>query len=549
MKKLSILLALLMLVSVLAGCGGGNANVNNNDNDNQAGNQPGGQTDEPFILNVHVGPNPDTIDPALNSAVDGATLIIHAFEGLYTLDKDGVPQPAQAEKVELSDDELTYTFTLRDGLKWSDGTPLTAEDFVYSWNRAIDPETAADYAYMFESIEGYDAGKLAVKALDDKTLEVKLIAKTPYFLELTAFPTFFPVQKKVIDEHGEQWALAPDTYISNGPYRMIEWVDSSHILYEKNENYWNYDALGPDQIKFILMSDTNASFSAFKTEQILFSDDIPTEEIDAWRDKPEFHLQGQLGTYYISFNTKKAPFDNKLVREAFSLAIDRNYIVENIGKAGQQPAGAFVPTGLSDADPTKEFREVGGDYIDVSKEAHAANVARAKELMKQAGYENGKGFPAVEYLYNVESEGHRLIAEALQQMWKELGVEVTLASQEWNTFLNTRKNGDYQIARNGWLGDYNDPISFLDMWITGSGNNDAQWSNAEYDRIIAEVKKSSDPAERYRLMHEAEDIIFAESMLAPIYYYVDIYLVNTKLQNVYSSPLGYKYFMFASLGK
>jgi oligopeptide transport system substrate-binding protein len=296
----------------------------------------------------------------------------------------------------------------------------------------------------------------------------------------------------------------------------------------------------------MLMDDANAIVTAFETGAIYFADDLPNEDIDSWRERDEFHIEGQLGTYYVSFNTQKAPFDNPKVREAFSLAIDREFICKEIGKAGQQPAGAFVPTGLSDADPTKEFREVGGDYYDPTAAGYEANLARAKELMKEAGYENGEGFPTVEYLYNT-SDAHKLIAEALQDMWGKLGVEVTIASQEWATFLNTRKNGDYQIARNGWLGDYNDPISFLDMWITGSGNNDAHWSNPEYDKLIAEVKASSDPVERFEKMHKAEDIIFAESMLAPIYYYVDLYLMSTKLQNAYSSPLGYKYFMYASV--
>ncbi|HZK24761.1 MAG TPA: peptide ABC transporter substrate-binding protein [Oscillospiraceae bacterium] len=538
MKKLSFLLALMMLVGgVLVGCGGGNTDGEGNGDNAEV------------VLPVHVGTNPDTIDPALNSAVDGATLIIHGFEGLYILDKDGVPTPGQAETVDISDDGLTYTFHLRDGLKWSDGSDLTAEDFVYSWNRAIAPETAADYAYMFESIKGFADGELDVTAVDAKTLEVNLVAVTPYFLELTAFPTFSPVQKATVEANGEQWALAPETYVGNGPYKLVEWTPSANMVYEKNENYWNVAALGPDKINFILMEDANAVLAAFETGEILFGDDIPTEEIDAWRDKDEFYIEGQLGTYYVSFNTQKAPFDDPLVREAFSLAIDREFICKEIGKGGQQPASAFVAIGLSDADPTKEFRDVGGDYYDPTAAGFEANLARAKEALKEAGYENGEGLPAVEYLYNVEGDGHRLIAEALQQMWGELGVEVTLGSQEWATFLNTRKNGDYQIARNGWLGDYNDPISFLDMWITSSGNNDAQWSNAEYDKLIADVKASSDQAERFEKMHKAEDIIFEESMLAPIYYYVDLYLMSNKLQNAYSSPLGYKYFMFATVAE
>jgi oligopeptide transport system substrate-binding protein len=271
---------------------------------------------------------------------------------------------------------------------------------------------------------------------------------------------------------------------------------------------------------------------------------LPNDEIEAWKDKEEFFIQGQLGTYYISFNVQKPPLDDPKVRRALMLAIDRVYICEQIGQAGQQPAGAFVATGLSDADPTKEFREVGGDYYDPYD--YEGNLEEAKRLLAEAGYPNGEGLPTMEYLYN-ESTGHQLIGEAIQSMWKEIGVNIELASQEWNTFLDTRKNGEYQIARNGWLGDYNDPISFLDMWVTGSGNNDAQWSNAEYDALISQVKASSDREERMKLMHQAEDIIFEEAMLAPIYYYVDIYLKSPKLEGFYSSPLGYKYFMYSKV--
>jgi len=525
-RKLSLILVFVLAISmVLSGCGGGK---------------------KVDTLTVCVGPDPDTIDPALNSAVDGATLIIHAFEGLMTLDKDGVPVPGQAESYTVSDDGRTYTFKLRDGLKWSDGKPLTAQDFVYSWNRAIDPDTAADYEYMFDVIEGYDEGKLNVVATDDKTLVVTLKAPTPYFLELTAFPTYYPVRQDIVEENADAWATQVDTYIGNGPYKMIEWVPGSHILYEKNKNYWNYKKLGPEKIKFVLMEDDVAILTAFQQEEILFADSMPNDEIDAWRDKPEFNLQGQLGTYYVSFNVTKPPLDNPLVRQALILAIDREWICKNIGKAGQQPAGAFVSTGLRDADPTKEFREVGGDYYDPTSAGYEANLQKAKELLAQAGYPDGKGLPTMEYLYN-ESTGHQAIGEALQDMWKKIGVNVTLVSQEWNTFLNTRKNGDYYIARNGWLSDYNDPISMLDMWVTGSGNNDAQWSNPEYDALIAKIKTTTDTEERFKLMHQAEDIIFREWMLCPIYYYVDIYLLNQKVEGFWSSPLGYKYFMYVTV--
>lgn len=546
MKKLALLMAIAMVVMSLAACGGSTASSSSAPS-SDAGSTPAPAANE---LSVCVGPDPDTIDPALNSAVDGATLIIHGFEGLYTLDQSGTPIPGQAESVDVSEDGKTYTFHLRDGLKWSDGTPITTEDFVWSWKRAVDPTTASDYAYMFECIEGYDkasAGELdalAVKAIDEKTLEVKLIAATPYFLELTAFPTFSPVQKATVDANGEKWALSPETYIGNGPYKMTEWVKGSHMTYVKNENYWNVEALGPDTIKFALIEDDVAQLSAFQNGTILFADAMPNDEIDAWKEKAEFHLNGQLGTYYVSYQTQKAPLDNPKVRQALTLAIDREWIVTNIGKSGQQPAGAFVPTGLTDADPTKEFRTVGGDYYDPMD--YEGNLEKAKALLAEAGYPEGKGLPTIEYLYN-EGTGHQQIGEALQNMWSKLGVNVELVSQEWATFLNTRKNGEYNIARNGWLGDYNDPISFLDMWITGGGNNDAQWSNAKYDELIAKIKASSDREERMKLMHEAEDIIFEEWMLCPIYYYVDLYLQAQNLEGVWASPLGYKYFMFASV--
>lgn len=526
-RKLALVLAMIMVAMViLPACG----------NKTTSG---GGKT-----LAVNVGPDPDTIDPALNSAVDGGTMILHAFEGLMTLDENGTPIYGQAEKYEVSEDGTVYTFHLRNGLKWSDGKELTANDFIYAWNRAINPDTAADYEYMFDVIDGYDEGKLNVTAPDSKTLVVTLKNAVPYFLELTAFPTFMPVREDIISANGEAWATKAETYIGNGPYKITEWVPGSHITMAKNKEYWNYEKLGPDNIKFVLMEDDTAILNAYQKGEILFADNLPNDEIDAWRDKADFHLQGQLGTYYVSFNVTKAPFDNPLVRQAFLLAIDREWIVKNIGKAGQVPAGAFVPTGLTDADPTKEFREVGGDYYDPYD--YEGNLAKAKELLAQAGYPDGKGLPTIEYLYN-EGTGHQAIGEALQDMWGKLGATVTLTSQEWGTFLNTRKNGDYQVARNGWLCDYNDPISMLDMWITGGGNNDAQWSNKEFDALISKIKSTTDNAERYKLMHQAEDIIFKESMLCPIYYYVDIYLLNEKVDGFFSSPLGFKYFKYANV--
>lgn len=562
MKRIALFLTVIMIFSAfVVGCGApannnngenGAADTNNNEappaednNENEEADEPSADGGSDEIV-VHVGPEPRTIDPALNTAVDGATLLVHGFEGLMNLDEDGVPVHGQAEDHEVSDDGLTYTFTLKDDLKWSDGEPVTAEDFVYAWNRAIDPETAAEYAYMFDVIEGYDDEELNIEATDEKTLVVKLSAVTPYFLELCAFPTYFPVREDMVDADPDGWAIDPDTYIGNGPYIMTEWAHDSHITYEKNPNYWNVDELGPESIKFLLMEDDNAILAAFQNEEILLADSIPNDEIEAWKDEPEFNIQGQLGTYYICFNVEKEPLNDPKVRKALTLAIDREFIVTNLSQAGEQPAGAFVPTGLSDADPTEEFRDVGGDYYDPSADAYEANLEEAKEILADAGYADGEGLPTFEYIYN-EDTNHEQIGEALQNMWGELGVNVELASQEWSTFIDTRTNGDYEIARHGWIADYNDPISFLDLWVTDGGNNDAQWSHEKYDEIISKVKASSDNDERMELMHEAEDIMFEESLVAPIYYYVDTYLLNEKLDGFYTSPLGYKYFMYSSI--
>ncbi len=526
----TLLVSVMAITTMFAGCGNGNANGT------------AGGTE----LAVVVGPEPDTIDPALNSSVDGGTLIVHAFEGLMTLDKNASPIAGQAEKWDVSEDGKTYTFHLRDGLKWSDGSALTASDFVYSWNRAIAPETAADYEYMFDCIEGYSEGNLNVTAIDEKTLEVKLVTATPYFLELCAFPAYAPVKQSVVDANPDGWTLEPSTYVGNGPYMMKSWEHNSEIVMVKNPNYWNNNAVVSDTIRFVLMEDDAAQLAAYENGEVVMVDSVPTDEIPTLESRDDYYVEGQLGTYYVSFQTQDEILSNPLVRKALVLAVDRTYMVEEVGQAGQEEAGAFVPIGLSDEDPTTEFRTVGGDYYDPLDSE--GNLELAKQALADAGYPNGEGLPTLEYIYN-EGTGHQLVGEALQNMWGKIGVNVELVSQEWNTFLNTRKEGDYQIARNGWLGDYNDPISFLDMWVTGGGNNDAQWSNAEYDQLISEIKASSDQKERMEKMHKAEDIIFDEWMLCPIYYYTDIYMLSNDVEGFYSSKLGFKYFMYASVNK
>ncbi len=523
------------------------------------------ESSDGFNLAVCLASEPQTIDPALNSAVDGAIMINHMFEGLVKWVDDGegnaVTAPGQAEsweKVVNDDGTVTYTFTLRDGIKWSDGQPVTAADFEYTWKRLANPETAADYCYMIDMVQGYadvasgaaDPDTLGIKAIDDKTLEVVLSYDCPYFEEIMAFPATFPVRQDMV-EGNEQWTYDPATYIGNGPYKMAEWSHNAYILAEKNENYYDYENLGPDTIRFTLLDDANAMLTAYNSGELDFIENFPTDEMANYLASGEITVADYLGTYYVCFNTEDEVFSDPLIREAFSLAIDRNYIVENVSQAGEVPATAYVPSGVNDAAGPSgdDFRTVGGDYYSVAAEDYEANCEKARELLAEAGYPNGEGFPTVEYTYNTDDK-HKAIAEALQNMWQEvLGVTVTLNNQDWNVFLESRKQGDYQIARNGWIADYNDPCSFLDMWYTDGGNNDAQYSNPEYDAQIDAAKATSNQEERMAAFHAAEDILIEQdSVLAPIYFYTQPYMLADDIQGMYYTPLGYFFFGYTSQG-
>lgn len=516
-----------------------------------------------YNLAVCLASEPQSIDPALNSAVDGSIMINHMFEGLVKWVDDGegnaVTAPGQAEsweKVVNDDGTVTYTFTMRDGIKWSDGKDVTAGDFEYSWKRLANPETAADYCYMIDMVKGYaevadgsaDPDTLAVKALDDKTLEVVLSYDCPYFEEIMAFPATFPVRQDVT-EGNEEWTYDVATYIGNGPYKMQEWTHNASITAERNENYYDYDNLGPDTIKFTLLDDDNAILAAYNSGELDFIESLPADELPNYLASGELQIVDYIGTYYACFNTEDEIFSDARIRKAFSLAIDRNYIVENVSQSGEVPATGYVPAGVNDAagPGSDDFRTVGGDYYSVAEEDYEKNCEEARALLAEAGYPNGEGFPTVEYLYNT-NDNHKKIGEALQNMWQEqLGVTVTLNNQDWNVFLENRKEGNYQISRNGWIADYNDPCSFLDMWYTDGGNNDAQYSNPDYDAKIDEAKATAVQEERMAAFHEAEDILMdQDNVLAPIYFYTQKYMLADDIEGMYYTPLGYFFFGYTS---
>lgn len=543
--KSKLLIGLLSLSMIFSACGNNDKADNGNDNNQAVANEEEGKKDG--VLDINIASEPDSIDPALNTSVDGAIMISHLFESLIRWDDDGegnaVLKPGIAESWEVSDDGLTWTFKLRDA-KWSDGKEITADDFVYSWNRLVDPATGADYEYMLDMVKGYDEKKLDISAPDPKTFVVNLNVKCPYFEEICAFPAVMPVRKDII-EANKTWTNSPETLVSNGAYKLEKWDHNSTLSMVKNPEYYDQDSVKAEKLAFHLQDDQNAIYASYRSGDLDFINSVPQEEIQKLLDTKELKIKPYVGTYFVCFNTEKEPFNDPKVRKAFSLAIDRNFIVNQVTGQGQEPATAYVPSGVYDANGAEgdDFRTVGGDYYSINDEDYEKNIEEAKKLMEEAGYKDGEGFPQIDYLYNTD-ENHKAIAEALQNMWQEnLGVQVSLQNQDWNVFLKERKEGNYNIARHGWIADYNDPMSFIDMWLTGGGNNDAQYKNEEFDKYVKAAKATSDPDERMENMHKAEDILIGEdNVVAPLYFYNNSYMMKPNIKGLYYTPLGYFFY-------
>ncbi|MBQ9028610.1 MAG: peptide ABC transporter substrate-binding protein [Lachnospiraceae bacterium] len=450
------------------------------------------------VLKINLASEPAKVDPALNSSVDGACLAVNMFEGLYTYDKDGNLQPALAENTEVSEDGLTYTFTLRDGLKWSDGTDLTAKDFEYSWKRAAAPETGADYGYMFDAIAKADDGSLDVTASEDgKTLTVNLVAPCAYFLDLAAFPAYLPVPQAQV-EAAEGWETNPGAwaaeagFVTNGAYTMTDWKHEESIVLKKNDNYWRADEVTIPEIDLMLSADDTAIFSAYNAGDLDFADTVPTNEIASLKGNEDFHVIDNLGTYYAAFNVNSPIFEGKTVdqaiamRKAFAILIDRPYIVETVGQTGQKVATSYIPEGMADGNGGV-FKVNGDSYTFpvedgyYPEEVDDAAVDEAIALLEYAGYKfDDNGMLSAETPINItyltnDGTGHIGVAEIMQQDLAEVGITMTIDTREWNVFLDERKQGNFDFAREGWLADFNDPINMLEMWTTDSGNNDCQF--------------------------------------------------------------------------
>ncbi len=544
----------------LAACGGSKSGSTATSG-STAGSTAGGVNTAGFT--VQYGSNPETLDPALNSAIDGANTIITIFEPLLLINENNEVIGGQAESWEASEDGLTWTFTMRDGLKWSDGTDLNAKDFEYSFKRMVDPNTAAPYAETclgmidgFEEAAGFpdadgnptaepNPDALNVKASDDgKTLTIVLSYPCSYFDKMAAFATMSPVQQATVEANGDAWCTSPDTFVSNGPYMITDWTPSERIVLTKNPNYvggWDNSKIVSDTITLLLLEDSSASYAAYNSGEAVLIKDVPTDEIPSLtkaEDGGDFYVDTILGTYYVSLNLQRDAFKDAKVRKALSLAIDRDYVANTIMQGTYSAADSIVGPGI--VDESGYFHDNGNaPYISADYEA---NLAEAKKLLEEAGYPNGEGYPTIEYSTN-DAGYHVPLAEYLQQAWGDLGITLTINKMEWSSFTPARRAGEYDVARNGWVMDYNDPSNMLDLFCSGNGNNDGKYANPDFDAAI-DASRVADSAEHFAQLHKAEDILMEDMGCLPIAYYNDYWLQSPALKGTWHSPYGYWYLQY-----
>ena len=514
---------------------------------------------------VQIGPNPETLDPALNASIDGGNTLLTIEEPLLIIDENNEVQPGQAESYDVSDDGLTWTFHLRDGLKWSDGSDLTAADFEYSFKRIASPDTAAPYAEtVVGMIDGYqdaignpdedgntttdpDWDALNVKASEDgKDLTIQLAYPCSYFDKLAAFVVTSPVQQATVEANGDSWCTEPDTFICNGPYMITEWTPSERIVLSKNPYYvggWDSDKIVSDTITLLLLEDSSAAYAAYNSGEAQLIKDVPTDEIPSLtkaEDGGDFYIDEIMGTYYISTNDQEEPFTDVRVRKALSLAIDRDYVANTIMQGIYTPATALVGPGIVDNEGYFMDNANGGEpYI---SDDYEANLEEAKSLMAEAGYPDGEGFPTITYSAN-DAGYHIAVAEYLQQAWGELGITMNIDKVEWSSFIPMRRAGDYDVSRNGWSMDYNDPSNMLELFTTNNGNNDGKYANPEFDQVI-EDSRVADKATHFEKLHEAEDILMNDAACIPVAYYNDFWLQSPSLKGTWHSPYGYWYLQY-----
>lgn len=471
------------------------------------------------------GAEPHSLDPQISEGVPAANILRDLFEGLTAEDQDGNIVPGMAESWEISEDGQTYTFHLREAV-WSDGHPVTAEDVVYGWQRGVNPEVGSKYSFILYPIKNaeaitngdMDVSELGAKAIDERTVEVQLEGPTPYFLGMLTHSVGYPVPKHIVEAHGKEWTRQ-ENIVSNGPFEMVGWVPQSQIILEKSDEYWDSDVVQLDKVIYYPTEDQNSELKRYRAGELDWTHEVPTDQIKWIRANlaDEFYTPNWLGTYYYGFNQSKPPFkDNIALREALTLAIDRDILTQQVTGAGEAPAYGFVVPGVTGYEP----------YIpEYAKLDSAERVARAQALYAEAGYSADKPLK-VEILYNT-SDNHKKVAIAVAAMWKQtLGVEASLTNQEWKVYLSNRREKNTEAFRAGWIGDYNDPNTFLELFVSNSGLNDVGFNSETFDKLLYDAAREQDLATRADMLYEAEKIFVDDFALMPIYHYVNKRLIK-----------------------
>lgn len=493
---------------------------------------------EAGMLLVGNGPEPQSLDPHLTTGTSEMNIQMAVFEGLVAPHPETLePVPAVAESWNVSADGSVYRFSLRESARWSDGEPVTADDFKAAWERALDPEQGAPYAYMLYVLKGAealnrstgrDASLASIRVVNPRVLEVTLEQPVPFFLSLLLHPVWYPIPAHLQADDSRKdragsWTL-PGSFVGNGPFVLGDWRPNQYVEVSRNPHYWDNGTTRLASIRFHAIDEPGAEERAFLAGQLHVTDSLPPARVAAYRsaNDPALRIDPYLGTYYILPNTRSGPLADARVRKALSLTIDRAAIVDNLLGAGQRAAGGFVPDNMPGYD---------------SRFTARYDPEQARSLLAEAGYPGGSDFPELEYLFN-SSESHRKIAEALQAMWRdELQIEIQLTNQEWRTYLQRRASGDFELARAVWIGDYVEPSTFLDLWTSDSGNNWAGWASAPYDAFMKAAHETPDSERRMELYRQAEAVLLESQAVIPLYHYVTAYLKDPALEGWSSNLL------------
>ena len=471
------------------------------------------------------GAEPETLDPALMTGQADLRIGLAVFEGLTRFNPtNAAPTPGLAERWEVSPDGLTYTFHLRSDAVWSTGEPITADDVVYSWRRVLNPATASEYAgllFYMKNGEAFNAGairdpaQVGVSALDARTVRVELQNPTPFFLDLCGTPTLAVMPRRAIEQHVDRW-LSARPVPASGAYCLEAWRVNDRIRLRKNPRYWDAANTRSEIVDLLPCANANTALNLYTSGAVDVVWDknlVPAELLDVLLQRPDFHSYPMLGTYFLRFNVTRAPFHDRRVRMAFALAVDKRRIVDKITRGGERIASAYTPPGVPGYEPP------AGLPLD---------PGRARDLLARAGFPGGRGFPACDYLCDTTSRLHEQIAIELQAMWeRELGIRVTLRKMEWKTFLVAQRDLAYDLCRSSWIGDYNDPNTFLDMFMSRNGNNRTGWKHEPYDRLLREANAQLDPAGRLAFLREAETLLVREEVpIVPLYFYAGLEYYN-----------------------